>query len=218
MISKHAHFESLYGAVLLGEATQAERDEYARHAAGCALCAGEPVDGALLAAIASMQAAETWRPSIDRRVVTRIRETQSKRSRFTVGLLGWAAAASIAVNVFFVTGFAGRVGSAVFDAMTPPAPVAATQFGVRLPAQTFATVKRRALAERAVVAENHVARASVRRHHVAADAPLPQRGPVRRQPPASGVPDIFAGTDLAVHAANAPRAVAIESHPLNFSP
>ena len=218
MISKHAHFESLYGAVVLGEATPAERDEYARHAPGCALCADEPTGDVLLAAIAAERESETWRPSIDRRVVTRIREAQSKHSRFTVGLLGWAAAASIAVNVFFVTGFAGRVGSAVFDAMTPPAPVAATQFGVRLPAQTFATVKRRALAERAVVAVNHNTVASARRHHVAVAAPLPQRGPVRRQPAASDVPDIFAGTDLAVHNANAPRAVAIETHPLQLSP
>jgi hypothetical protein len=219
VISKHARFESLYGAIVLDEATQAERDEYARHAADCALCDDETTSGALLAAIAAERDTETWRPSVDRRVVTRIREMHSKHSRFTVGLLGWAAAASIAVNVFFVTGFAGRVGSAVFDAMTPPAPVADTQFGVRLPAQTFATVKRRAVPERTVVAIDHAARASVRRHHVAAAASLPQRGPVRRSPAAANdVPDIFAGTDLAVHNANAPRAVAIESHPLNLSP
>ena len=88
MISKHGHFESLYGAIVLGEATQAERDEYARHSAACALCDDEATGGALLVAIAAERDTETWRPSIDRRIVTRIREMHSKHSRFTVGLLG----------------------------------------------------------------------------------------------------------------------------------
>lgn len=222
MISKHARFESLSGAIALGEATLVEREEFARHAAGCSLCAGEPFDAGLLAAIAAERDGETWRPSVDRRVVARIREAQSNRSRLTVGLLGWAAAASIAVNVFFVTGFAGRIGSAALYALTPQTDVASAQFGVRLPAQTFATVQRNTVAQRALVqtaalGTHRTAARVVRRRHTAS-ALVPLRGPVQHDPPVVDPPDVFAGTDLAVRDDRAPRAVAVETHPLQFSP
>jgi uncharacterized membrane protein len=201
--SGHGRFESLCGAIALGEATPAERDEFARHAADCGLCSSELVDSGLVAAIASHREAETWRPSVDRRIFARIHDAQSKRSRFTVGLLAWAAGASILINIFFVTGFAGKLGSVLLDATAPASSVASAQYGVRLPAQTFATIKRRMLAPRLAVHVEHRA--------------------VNHWPPRSvhevvDPPDVFAGTDLAVRDPYAARDVAIQSPPLQLSP
>ena len=51
---------------------------------------------------------EMWRPSLAGDVVARIAESRQKRVRFALGTLGYAVAASLVINVAFVTGFAGR--------------------------------------------------------------------------------------------------------------
>jgi hypothetical protein len=201
----HARFESLEGAILLGEASDAEREEYTEHARTCSLCCGEPATGELLQTVAAARDGESWRPSIDRPVLARIREERTQRSRFAVGLLGWAAACSIAINVAFVTGFAGRVARVVdFDA-APPA-TASVPFGVRLPPQTFARVKRRALATPAVpVVAVH--RAQPKRHADLGIVLGLGSHAVRRTLDAPA--DIFAGLDLRGSAQA--RSVAVET-------
>lgn len=202
----HARFESLEGAILLGEATAAEREEYALHARQCSLCCAEPVHGALPAAVGAGRDAETWRPSVDRPVLARVRDERMRRSRFAVGALGWAAACSIAVNVAFVTGVAGRLEGAL-DFGNTPAPAAATQFGVRLPPETFATIKRRALPPVA----GTLASVRTSSHRVMRNASRVPRLPVRSEPAGAGAPDIFAGLD--VRGSGAARSVAVETFP-----
>lgn len=139
----HDRYESLAGAIALGEATFEEREAFVAHAADCALCRQDLADEAAgrspLAAVSSARDEETWRPSLDRAIVARIREKSSKRSNFAVGALGWAAALSIAVNVAFVTGLTGQVSN-LLNPTTEAPPI--TSFGIRLPAQTFARVPR----------------------------------------------------------------------------
>jgi hypothetical protein len=202
----HARFESLEGAILLGEATAGERDEYAQHARGCSLCSGEAVPGELLATVAAGRDGVTWRPSVDRPILARVRDERMRRSRFAVGALGWAAACSIAVNVAFVTGFAGKVGDA-FDFGAAPAAVASAPYGVRLPPETFAKIVRRALPKTvSTVASRHAP-------HRAAIAASAMRVPVRSERPADdvSVPDIFAGLDA--RGSSAVRSVAVETFP-----
>jgi hypothetical protein len=140
-VKNHDRFESLAGAMALGEATIEERAAFAAHAAGCALCRQDVIEDAAgtspLAAVGIARDDETWRPAVDRAVVARIREGSAKRSRLTVGALGWGAALSIAVNVAFITGINGQLENILHPA-TEVAPVAT--FGIRLPARTFAKV------------------------------------------------------------------------------
>ena len=206
MTRGHARFESLEGAILLGEATAAEREEYALHARQCSLCCGEPVHGALPATVGAGRDAETWRPSVDRPVLARVRDERMRRSRFAVGALGWAAACSIAVNVAFVTGFAGKLGGAL-DFGTMPAPAASAQFAVRLPPETFATIKRRALPPVA----STLASVRTSSHRVTRNAARVPRLPVRSAPPDVSAPDILAGLD--VRGPGAARSVAVETFP-----
>ncbi len=204
MKRSHARFESLEGAILLGEATLAEREEYSLHARQCSLCCGEPANGALPASVGAGRDAETWRPSVDHPVLARVRDERMRRSRFAVGALGWAAACSIAVNVAFVTGVAGKLGGAL-DFGNAPAAAAPAQFAVRLPPETFATIKRRALPP----VPSTLASARTSHHRGVASAAHVQRLPARSvEPPA---PDIFAGLD--VRGSGAARSVAVETFP-----
>jgi len=118
----HDAFESLAGALALGEATERERAAFAAHAATCALCreAGRE-SSAALAAIAAARDAERWRPSLEDAVLRRIGEANARRQRFTVAALGWALACSIVLEAAFTSGFAGRLATAFRDAGTPRA-------------------------------------------------------------------------------------------------
>ena len=140
-MKNHDRYESLAGAIALGEATLEEREAFAAHAVECALCRQDLAEDAAgtspLATVASARADETWRPSLDRAIVARLRERSAKHSRFTVSALGWGAALSIVVNVAFVTGLSGQVANALHPTTDAP-PVA--NFGIRLPARTFAKV------------------------------------------------------------------------------
>lgn len=194
----HDRYESLSGAIALGEATPAEREEFARHAASCALCYGETTDFGGLEAIAAQRDAETWRPSVDRQVLGRIHASQSRRTHVTLRALAWAAAGSIGVNVFFVTGFAAKLGAAILNSSAPPASVATAPF-VRLPAQTFVTIKHR------VMGPSLIAGAPALPPKRTFARTRPQRDPSLADPP-----DFFAGIETARHDGAAARSVAVE--------
>jgi len=106
----HDRYEALVGALLLDEATAGERAEFAAHAEGCARCRADATSLGvpLRDFVEAASEHETWRPSLAGDVRARIAESRQKRVRFAVGTLGYAVAASLVINVAFVTGFAGR--------------------------------------------------------------------------------------------------------------
>jgi hypothetical protein len=106
----HDRFEALAGALLLNEATPGERAEFEAHAQSCARCGSDAASFGmpLRTWVEEAGAHETWRPSVAGDVNRRIADSRQKRWRFTLGTLGYAVAASLAINVAFVTGFAGR--------------------------------------------------------------------------------------------------------------
>lgn len=212
MNRSHARYESLAGAIALGEATQTERDEFLGHAAGCALCSGVPAERDLLRAIEAGREAETWRPSVDRAVLARIHDTRKQRSRFTVGALGWAAAISIAVNVAFVTGFAGKLDGAFRSTPETTAELAAPQF-VRLPPETFATVKRRSLPAAFALTSPRHAWHHPGRTQRAPGAPLRVVPAAQPRTPAFAPPDVFAGLNASGNDSHSARSVAVEFEP-----
>lgn len=97
-----ARVESLAGAIALGEASDAERDEYRRHIAACAPClralGGEREIERVMSAVADARDAETWEPIVPS---ARDRRTRLARSAWRVGLSGVALAivASLGLHV-----------------------------------------------------------------------------------------------------------------------
>jgi hypothetical protein len=205
----HDHFESLSGAIALGEATPSEREEFALHAAGCALCYGEATDPGVLAAIGAQRDTETWRPSVDRQVLGRIHASQSRRTHFTLRALAWAAAGSIAINGFFVTGFAAKLGAAILNANAPPADIASTQF-VRLPAQTFVRIKHRVLGPSLITGAPMIVPKRAPGAPALAAAQAFSRARAQREPPFADPPDFFAGIEGAHRDSAVARSVAVE--------
>lgn len=105
----HGRYESLGGAVALGEASAGERAEFAAHAAGCEDCADAA--GAVFAVrerVARAEDAERWSPSLESAVAERIRQRRSATFKTATSALAYAIGASVIVNVAFVSGFAGH--------------------------------------------------------------------------------------------------------------
>ncbi len=112
----HDAFEALAGAVMLGEATEAERARFDAHAATCEECRSDVACAPVLVrAVTQARRTETWRPSIANLVLDRIRGTRKSRFRFTVGVLGWAVAISIVFNLALASGLSMRFGSSTPD-------------------------------------------------------------------------------------------------------
>jgi hypothetical protein len=112
----HDAFEALAGAVMLGEATEAERARFDAHAATCDACRDDVACAPVFVrAVAQARRTETWRPSIANLVLDRIRGTRKSRFRFTVGALGWAVAISIVFNLALASGLSMRFGSTPTD-------------------------------------------------------------------------------------------------------
>jgi len=112
----HDAFEALAGAVMLGEATQAERARFDAHAATCDTCRADVACAPVLArAVTHARRSETWRPSIANLVLDRIHGTRKSRFRLTVGALGWAVAISIVFNLALASGLSMRFGSTSAD-------------------------------------------------------------------------------------------------------
>ena len=108
-MSAHARYEVLAGALLLNEATPAERAEFGLHAAACASCAASYA-GAAAASIAlhEAHAAESWRPYLRDAVMERIERHRAWRLRLTVNGLALAAGLVFALHVGVVTGLGAR--------------------------------------------------------------------------------------------------------------
>jgi len=123
----HDRFEALAGALLLNEATPGERLEFEAHAQSCARCSDDAASLgiSLRTWVDAAVAHETWQPSVAGDINRRIAESRQRRWRFTLGTLGYAVAASLAINVAFVTGFAGRAIDAL--RVVPENHYAATQ-------------------------------------------------------------------------------------------
>ncbi len=116
MIRDHDAFEVLAGAVMLGEATEAERARFEAHAATCETCRADVACAPVLArAVTRARAQETWRPSIGNLVLDRVRGSRKSRFRLTVGTLGWAVAISIVFNLALASGLSMRFGSTPAD-------------------------------------------------------------------------------------------------------
>jgi hypothetical protein len=194
----HDRFEALAGALALGEATDAERMQFAEHARTCARCAEDAAAfPATLALVGEARESERWQPSLGRELAERLRSRRETRSRRTFASLGFGIVASLALNVLFVSGVAGRAVDALRVA-PDPAPLA----GTRLTLEERRTPRARAAAP-----------AAAPRRLAALPPPAPPRAlaPVTRapvagsqrterrvreaQPPAA--PEVVAGLALA---------------------
>jgi TonB family protein len=99
--------ESLAGAIALGEATDAERDAYRRHLAGCEPClhayGGEREIERVMETVSRARDAESWEP--DLRAALRDR-SRMRRNAWQLGLAVFAAAlvASVGFHALVATG------------------------------------------------------------------------------------------------------------------
>ena len=119
MIRECARAEVLAGAVALGEATDAEREEYRRHLSGCGRCVttlgGERDIERVMGVVAQARDAETWEPDLRSALVARYRQ---RANHWRWGISGVTAAivASIGIHTFLAAGIPA----------TAPAPPAST--------------------------------------------------------------------------------------------
>jgi hypothetical protein len=133
----HDYFESLCGAIALGEATRPERALFLLHARQCPACAQDVVlrDGALLAFAQDARESERWQPTVRDAVATRVQERQSRSRRAIAAGLGYAFAASVLLNVVCSLGLPERLATAFAP---QPAPLRVIAYVVvrapRLPA------------------------------------------------------------------------------------
>jgi hypothetical protein len=192
----HDRFDALLAAVVLGEASHAERADFADHAVACEACRAE-ADAAptVLNAIVDARDAETWRPAIDRAVLGRIRDSRSSRFRVTIGALGWAVALSIVLNLAFASGLSARFFGG-FDASGEAADHrTAMKFSLESPEPhpPRAIVERRA---RVAIVPRRERNTRVRAE---GSAPIARRAPATPVAPdltATDVPDVLAGLDI----------------------
>lgn len=117
----HDYFESLGGAIALGEATRPERAFFMLHARHCAACAQDLglCDGELRALAQDARGRERWQPTVRTAVAARVQERQSRRRRMTMVGLGYAFAASLLLNVVCSFGVPERLVAAFVP--QPPA-------------------------------------------------------------------------------------------------
>jgi len=199
-MSPHDRFEVLAGAVILGEANDLERAQFAAHAASCSRCgpAGDDADD-VRAAVARARDAETWRPAVGDSVARRVRESGNSRFRSTVGVLGAAVALSLALNAVFASGLSSRLlgsfapppetfgsgASTMRIGLESPAPRPAANVphaAVRVPSRL---AQRGAGSRRAAASRFPAATLAAKR------APRPAANDA-----AAGIPDVLAGLDL----------------------
>ena len=214
MSNPHDRFEALAGAFALGEATPDERARFEMHARECARCGEDAQETTQLRAfVETTRDTESWRPSMRDTIFARIHERRLGRSRFTIGALGWAFAASIVLNAAVVSGAAGSLGRALRDheassdvvasqirleAPRPavvPTPVPLAPFSRDASRQRPAIARRTAIAfVRAPVASSETVRPPRRQPHA-----RPHQSALRSAPAVrTGVDDILAGLDLAM--------------------
>jgi anti-sigma factor RsiW len=188
----HARYEALAGALVLGEATDAERTEFARHARTCAACAADAEElPATAAALRAARDEERWQAPVAAALGARLAATRERSGRRTFGTLGLAIAGSVALNVAFAGGYAGRWLDGLRVTAPPDAPVVATRLTLDVRPRRAREAPRSALA--------HTARSAVQVTHVdrlAAPAGAHPANPRRPATPAQPQPDVFAGIAL----------------------
>ena len=106
----HGRFEALAGAIMLGEANEAEYTCYVEHAAECPRCPDpSAIRTEVLTAIAVARELETWSPGIRDGVVRRIENRRAWTVRWIGNALGIAIVCSLALNGALASGLAQRV-------------------------------------------------------------------------------------------------------------
>ena len=190
----HERYEALAAAHALGEATPAERSEFALHARACAACAEDAAAGAkVLALLSASRDEERWQPQVDGEIEARLAGHRARRSQRTFAALGYAVAASLVLNVPFVGGFAGRALDAL--RVTPDDHYAnATRIVLE---QRPPRVARVLPAVHRVAARTQATRLALRSG--ATKQPL-HRNAARMAPASAPAPDVFQGLALGSHA------------------
>ncbi len=206
----HDRFEALAGAVMLGEASEAERAAFALHASDCAECRSDAAAApGLVRAIEAAREAETWRPRVDRAVLGRIRGSRSSRFRVTLGAFGGAIALSILLNAALASGLSGRLLGAFPPSSEAPSDGTAMKFRLESPAPRGAVAAR-------PVARHIVAVLPHRRARLSGAARVPL-GVAPRVPERAGrmedVPDLLAGIDIDGRPGDGAKHVAVEARP-----
>jgi len=209
VLTGHDRFEALAGAIALGEATPAEREVFDAHAVSCAPCrADAAAAGSLARVFEDERAAELWRPSIGAAVERRIRETRRSRLRLSIAALGWCFALSLAVDVAFAGGFAGRFAHA-FEAREDPAGVAVVAPPRKMP---ILSGLQAGSPHNTVAARRRAAGHAHPAFRVAAQPHPPAPDSAAGAPAgAADVPDVLAGLDLYGKAHHTARSVALEA-------
>lgn len=128
MRSDHSRFDSLAGALALGEASTEEREQFEAHAADCRPCREQGADEliAVRERITTARDEETWRPSLGSALMSRIRDQRSRRSRLTFRALGWSVALSLALEAAFVSGLTSYAGPVLHAGSNSMANIAAS--------------------------------------------------------------------------------------------
>jgi TonB family protein len=116
-----ARAEVLAGAIALGEASSAERDDYRSHIATCASClhslGGEREIERVMSVVAQAKESETWEPQA-RRATSRARGTM-----WRLGTAFGVAAAALAISIALHALLAANVRAPAVIAKSIPAPV-----------------------------------------------------------------------------------------------
>ncbi len=214
-MSAHDRFETLAGAVMLGEATPSERAAFDTHAQTCDRCCADVGDGAYVAAqMLHASESERWLPS--QPIVERLRARRSTRARLTLGALGWSVALSLVLNLVFVSGIGAHIGSAFLATRVSDSDVASTRLTLEAPlparvafAPGTSRGVRKPFARRSPLRHPHRAAASTLAPHAAHSG-------AAHEPTLDDIPDVLAGIDLygdaathrTVAAAPIPRCIA----------
>lgn len=102
---RHARYEAMLGAFVLGEAPEADRTIVVAHASVCAPCRSA-IEGARRSqpAFRELRASDTWTPSVYAEVGARVDAARHARVRHVASGIGAATALSFAFNLAFVSG------------------------------------------------------------------------------------------------------------------
>jgi hypothetical protein len=191
---QHQRYEALAAAHALGEATEAERAEFASHALSCQACAEDAKAGAaLVARLAGARDEERWQPQVDGALEARLAIRRAKRSNQTFTVLGYAVAASLVINIAFVGGFAGRALDALRVTPEPTHYSGTTRIVLERRAPRLASAPATHYPAHGVAVARRAERPAKRAEHLA-QLRTPQS--LAADQPASERPDVFAGIAL----------------------
>lgn len=122
----HDAFESLSGAIVLGEATPVQRARFEAHAHACERCRTD-ADSDLRAFDDELRALgdlETWRPALRDAVRAKVALARRGRLRAIGTAIASAAVLSLALDLGFSSGALGRIAAGFAVPEAPSSPVA----------------------------------------------------------------------------------------------